>query len=147
MSLEKPWRRGCFSLVELQKMLRNFIRFPNKEKAELMPKNIARTAKIQLNERHLMFESICQAKNPFLSRICLANRQKKAGEIKEQKNNYWINPSYDLEGYTDFTWRVLSNPTWPHPISIIANYSPMTFFLFFFQLYYRGSCLLWSSWR
>lgn len=60
-------------------MLKNFIRFPNKEKAELMPKNIASTAKIQLNERHLIFEKHLLGQKSLSIQNLLSEQTKEGG--------------------------------------------------------------------
>ena len=60
-------------------MLKNFIRFPNKEKAELMPKNIVRTAKIQLNERHLIFEKHLLGQKSLSIQNLLSEQTKEGG--------------------------------------------------------------------
>ena len=60
-------------------MLKNFIRFPNKEKAELMPKNTARTAKIQLNERHLILEKHLLGQKSLSIQNLLSEQTKEGG--------------------------------------------------------------------
>ena len=116
-----------------------------------MPKNIARTAKIQLNEQHLVFEKhLLGQKSLPIHNLLSEQSREGGGNWKTKKLTLllldksfiwsWGLCRFHVEGF-------IQSQTWPHPISIIANYSPMTFFLFFFQLYYRGSCLLWSSRR
>ena len=58
-STERPWKQGCFVLVEQYKMAEHFTHFTHKETAKLLQmylKNIARTARKQLDERHLLVE-------------------------------------------------------------------------------------------
>ena len=60
-------------------MQKSFIRFPNKEKAELMPKNMARTANIQLIERHLIFEKYLLAQTSLSIHNLLSEQSKEGG--------------------------------------------------------------------
>ena len=49
---KKPWGQGCIVFVELAKMAENLpINFAKKTIAKVLPKNIERTAKIQLKQR------------------------------------------------------------------------------------------------
>ena len=57
-SPEKPCGWGCVVLVEKDKMAEHFTRFEEKEEmAKLLPKDMIRTARIQLDGWHLLFEA------------------------------------------------------------------------------------------
>ena len=58
-------------------MKKNFIRFPNKEKAELMPKKKA--ANIQLIERHLIFEKYLLGQTSLSIHDLLSEQSKEGG--------------------------------------------------------------------
>jgi len=60
-------------------MQKKCIRFPNKEKAELIPKNIARTANIQLIERHLIFEKYLRGQISLSIHNLLSEQSKEGG--------------------------------------------------------------------
>ena len=78
-STEWPWEQGYIVLVEQYKMEEHCRHFMQKEIAKLLQvylKNIARTARIQLDRWHLLFEIIGRTKHHCLNLLNLPrNRQ------------------------------------------------------------------------
>ena len=60
MVTEKPWERGSVVLVEHYKTKGTFYMFCEEEIAILLPRNIGRAPRIQLNRQHLLFGEYLQ---------------------------------------------------------------------------------------